>query len=189
VCRVIPELVQRARGAAVRIWSVPCASGEEPLTIAIALEEAGWFDRAAIEIHGSDASPAAINRARAARYRPRSMRALPPHLVEKYFTQVDGTFVPAPALQRRVVSWTTVNLLAADEVTPFARSPVVFCRNAFIYFSSHAIRRVVDTFAAAMPSPGYLCAGASESLLSVTTQFTLEEIDGAFVYVKRGPDA
>ena len=87
------------------------------------------------------------------------------------------------------MSWTTVNLLARDEVVPFAHSPVVFCRNAFIYFSSDAIRRVVDTFAAAMPAPGYLCVGASESLLSVTTKFTLEELDGAFVYVKRGPDA
>jgi len=189
VCRVIPELVRRAHGDAVRIWSVPCASGEEPLTIAMALEEAGWFERAAIEIHGSDASPAAIARARTGRYRPRSMRALPPYLVEKYFSQTDGTFVPAPSLHRRVVSWTTVNLLAADEVVSFARSPVVFCRNAFIYFSSQAIRRVVDTFASAMPTPGYLCVGASESLLSVTTRFTLEEIDGAFVYVKQGFDA
>jgi len=39
-----------------------------------------------------------------------------------------------------------------------------------------------------MPSPGYLCVGASESLLSVTTAFTLEEIDRAFVYVKRSSD-
>jgi chemotaxis protein methyltransferase CheR len=189
VCRVIPELVSRAQGRAIRIWSIPCAGGEEPLTIAMALEESGWFDRAPIEIHGSDASPAAIDRARAARYRPRSMRALPPHLAEKYFSQVDGAFVAAPALHRRVASWTTVNLLAPDEVVPFASSPVVFCRNAFIYFSAHAIRRVVDTFAASMPMPGYLCVGASESLLNVTTKFTLEEIDGAFVYVKRGPDA
>jgi hypothetical protein len=36
-----------------------------------------------------------------------------------------------------------------------------------------------------MPSPGYLCVGAAESLLSVTPAFALEEIDGAFVYVKR----
>ena len=189
VCRVIPELVRCARGAPIRIWSVPCASGEEPLTIAMALEESGWFDRTAIEIHASDASPAAIDRARAARYRPRSMRALPPHLVEKYFSAVDGAFVPAPALQRRVASWTTVNLLARDEVEPLAASPVVFCRNAFIYFSPDAVRRVVDTFAASMPAPGYLCVGAAESLLNVTTKFVLEELDGAFVYVKRGPDA
>ena len=82
-----------------------------------------------------------------------------------------------------------MNLLAADEVAAFARSPVVFCRNAFIYFSPDAIRRVVDIFAASMPAPGYLCVGASESLLHVTTKFTLEELDGAFVYVKQGFDA
>ena len=58
----------------------------------------------------------------------------------------------------------------------------------FIYFSPQAIERVVDAFADAMPTPGYLCVGASESLLSVTDRFELEEIGGAFVYVKRrGP--
>ena len=36
-----------------------------------------------------------------------------------------------------------------------------------------------------MPSPGYLCVGASESLLRVTDRFELEELGGAFVYVKR----
>jgi chemotaxis protein methyltransferase CheR len=188
VCRIVPELVRRARGRTIRIWSVPCASGEEPLSIAMALDEAGWFDRAPIEVHASDASPAAIERARAARYRQRSLRALPPHLVEKHFTAADGVFVPRETLTRRVASWTVVNLLAADEVSWFAQSPILFCRNAFIYFSSEAIARVVGTFAAHMPSPGYLCVGASESLLSVTTAFTLEEIDGAFVYVKRGLD-
>ncbi|HMF93623.1 MAG TPA: CheR family methyltransferase [Vicinamibacterales bacterium] len=189
VCRVIPELIGRAPHGVVRIWSVPCASGEEPLTIAMALNEAGWFDRARIEIYASDASPAALDRARAGRYRARSLRALPPHLVERYFTAVDGVFIPDPVLSSRVTAWTTVNLLAADEVAPFARSPIVFCRNAFIYFSPHAIRRVVDTFAAAMPPGGYLCVGASESVLNLTTVFMLEELDGAFVYVKRGRDA
>jgi chemotaxis protein methyltransferase CheR len=189
VCRAVPELVRRAPNDVLRIWSVPCASGEEPLTIAMALNEAGWFDRVRIEIYASDASPAALDRARAARYRSRSLRGLPAHLVEKYFTAVDGLFVPDPALSARVTAFTAVNLLAAAEVVPLARSQIVFCRNAFIYFSPHAIRRVVATFAAEMPVGGYLCVGASESLLSVTTAFTLEELDGAFVYVKRGPDA
>ena len=39
-----------------------------------------------------------------------------------------------------------------------------------------------------MPEPGYLCVGASESLLNVTTAFRLEEVGGAFVYMKRGLD-
>jgi chemotaxis protein methyltransferase CheR len=35
-----------------------------------------------------------------------------------------------------------------------------------------------------MPSPGYLCVGAAESLLRVTSRFELQEIAGSFVYLK-----
>jgi chemotaxis protein methyltransferase CheR len=187
VCRVVPELARRSRGP-IRIWSAPCATGEEPLTIAMALEEAGWFDRAWIEINGSDGSPAAIARAQAGRYRPRSMRALPASLKEKYFVAEGDTFTPRAQLSRRISSWSVVNLMQPEDIAPFARSPIVFCRNAFIYFSPQAIKRVVDHLAALMPVPGYLCVGASESLLNVTNAFSLEELDGAFVYAKRGVD-
>jgi len=187
VNRVVPELVRRSHGP-IRIWSAPCATGEEPLTIAMALDEAGWFDRVSIEIHGSDGSPAAIARAQAGRYRPRAMRSLPAALKEKYFAADGDTFIPRPELARRISSWSVVNLMQPEEIAPFARSPIVFCRNAFIYFSPQAIKRVVEQFGALMPDPGYLCVGASESLLNVTTRFSLEEIDGAFVYVKRGLD-
>ena len=185
--RIVPELARRSR-APIRIWSAPCATGEEPLTIAIALEEAGWFDRAWIEIHAGDGSPTAIAKARAGRYRQRSMRVLPPELREKYFVAEGDAFTPRPELSRRISTWSVVNLMQPQEIAPFARSPIVFCRNAFIYFSPQSVRRVVDHLATEMPAPGYLCVGASESLLNVTTRFTLEEIDGAFVYVKRGLD-
>ena len=187
VCHVVPELARRGAGV-IRIWSAPCASGEEPLTIAMALNEAGWFDRVPIEIHGSDGSGAAIARAQAGRYRSRAMRALPPALLEKYFVAEGGAFLPRAELARRVTSWSVVNLMMPEDVAPYARSPIVFCRNAFIYFSPQAIKRVVEGLGATMPTPGYLCVGASESLLNITSTFSLEEIDRAFVYVKRGDD-
>jgi chemotaxis protein methyltransferase CheR len=78
-----------------------------------------------------------------------------------------------------------VNLMAAEQVRPFASAPVIFCRNVFIYFSAERVRQVVERFAESMPTPGYLFVGASESLLRATARFDLEEIGGAFVYVKR----
>jgi chemotaxis protein methyltransferase CheR len=35
-----------------------------------------------------------------------------------------------------------------------------------------------------MPAPGYLFVGASESLMRLTSDLILEDVDGAFVYVK-----
>jgi len=185
VGRAVPALVKARPSEPLRIWSVPAASGEEPLTIAMVLEEEGWFDRVPIEIHGSDASPAAIARAQAGRYRERSFRTLPPALREKYFREEDGTWTPVSALRRRITSWSVVNLLDDEAVAERARAPIVFCRNVFIYFSDAGIRHVVDQFARAMPSPAYLCVGASESLLRLTSRFDLEELGGGFVYVKR----
>jgi chemotaxis protein methyltransferase CheR len=182
---IVPALVCALRGSPLRIWSVPCASGEEPLTIAMMLDMAGWFGRAAIEIHGSDASPAQVARARAGRYRDRSFRALPANLRERYFRADGDAWVPDAALVSRITSWSVVNLMDRDRVAPLARAPVIFCRNVFIYFSQDGVRDVVNRFADLMPSPAYLCVGASESLLRATSRFTLEEIGGAFVYVKR----
>jgi chemotaxis protein methyltransferase CheR len=184
-CSVMPEIVRAARGEPIRIWSAPCATGEEPLTIAMMLSENGWFDRADIEIHGSDGSTAAIARAKEGRYRERSFRALPPELREKYFTADGNALRPTRELARRMTSWTVVNLMARDEVAPLARGPVVFCRNAFIYFSPQSVRRVVNLFADLMASPAFLFVGASESLLKVTDRFSLEEVGGAFAYVRR----
>ena len=185
VDRVVPALAEQAKGRPLRIWSVPCASGEEPLTIAMVLEESGWFNRIPIELHGSDASPAALARATDGTYRERAFRALPASMKEKYFEPTAGGWRPIATLRSRVQSWSVVNLLEADRADSLTSSPVIFCRNAFIYFSAAAVRKTVDIFASRMPRPGYLCVGASESLLNITTAFSLKEIDGAFVYAKQ----
>ena len=185
VDRVVPALAQQARGRPVRIWSVPCASGEEPLTIAMLLEESGWFNRIPIELYGSDASPAALARAAQGTYRDRAFRALPPLMKEKYFVPSNGGWRPIDTLQSRVRSWSVVNLLEADRFETLSTCSVIFCRNAFIYFSAAAVRKTVEIFASRMARPGYLCVGAAESLLNLTTAFTLQEIDGAFVYAKQ----
>jgi chemotaxis protein methyltransferase CheR len=180
---LVPQHVAAGRGP-VRVWSAACATGEEPLSIAMALREAGWFDRADVEIWASDASPAALEKARLGVYRARSFRALPSALQLKYFTPVEGGWKVDPELHSRV-RYSLVNLLNPADTAALAAAPFVFCRNVFIYFSTATISRVVGQFAARMPRPGYLFVGVSESLLRATTAFELEEVDGAFVYVKR----
>jgi chemotaxis protein methyltransferase CheR len=183
VTHVVPELVKALNGDVLRIWSIPCASGEEPLTLAILLSEAGWFDRAPIELLASDASPLAIERARQGEYTQRSFRNLAPAMREKYFVEHEGHWRVVPTLHRRV-AYDVVNLMADDEVDRHAAAPIIFCRNVFIYFSDKSIRRALALFERSMPEPAYLCVAAAESLLSRTTTFELQEIGGAFVYVK-----
>ena len=182
---IMTGLARATPDGPIRIWSVPCATGEEALTIAMVLDQHGWFDRVPIEIHGSDGSRQAIAKARAGIYRDRSFRSLPHSVRERYFVPCDGGYAPVPSLAARIKGWSVVNLMATGDVAVRAHCPVVFCRNAFIYFSPQTVSHVVQSFADYMPSPGYLFLGASESLLNVTDRFRLDEVSNAFVYVKR----
>lgn len=180
---LLPQHVAAGRGP-IRIWSAACASGEEPLTVAMALSEAGWFDRAEIELWASDVSAAALGKAVGGVYRERSFRVLPAALREKYFLAVDGGWRVDPGLQARI-RFRRANLLDPDETALMETSRYIFCRNVFIYFSPATIARVVARFADRMPRPGYLFVGVSESLLRVSTIFELEQVGGVYVYLKR----
>ena len=83
------------------------------------------------------------------------------------------------------VRFQRANLVVPSEIMQLATAPIIFCRNVFIYFSESAIGRVVRSFARFVRPPGYLFVGAAESLLRLTTDFNLIEIDDAFVYMKR----
>lgn len=182
---LVPSLLAARPGETLRIWSIPCASGEEPLTLAMLLQEAGWFERARIEILGSDASPAAISKARAGTYGERAFRNLPPALRERYFTRAGDARRVAPELHARV-AFDVVNLMDGEAVARHGPVPVILCRNVFIYFSERAVLRAVDGFTRAMTRPGYLCLATAESLLRLSTPFELQEVGGAFVYVIGG---
>jgi chemotaxis protein methyltransferase CheR len=182
---IMPGLVD-SRRTPVRIVSVPCASGEEPLSIAMALDEAGWFGRAAIEIHAGDASEAALRRAGTGRYAGRSFRQIPAVVQQTYFrlTGTTGEWAIREDIHRRISSWRRTNVVVREELLRMGPCEVIFCRNLFIYFTRSTVARVVETFAEMLSSPGFLCIGAAESLLRTPSRFELHDIGGAYVYVK-----
>jgi chemotaxis protein methyltransferase CheR len=181
VDHLLPRFVAAAPYQRVRIWCAACATGEEPLSIAIALAEAGWLDRADIQIYASDASSAALARARQNRYRDRSFRTLPEPLRRKYFTCEAGSWQVNSDIFSRV-TWSQANLIEPAEIAQLVQTPFLFCRNVFIYFAEETISRTLRLFSQGMVRPGYLFVGAAESLLKLTDEFELAEVGDAFVY-------
>jgi chemotaxis protein methyltransferase CheR len=168
----------------LRIWSAACCSGEEPLSIAMALAETGAFARGRIEILASDASPAMVQRARRGLYGERSFRNLPLELRQRYFTEEDAGWRVSRDLHERV-TWHVLNLLSRDQVLELPPVDIILCRNVFIYFSDAAIERVAHTLSEKIPHGGKLFLGAAESLTRLHTRFSLDEIGKAFVYVNQ----
>lgn len=180
---VVPHHFANGSAPPLRIWSAACATGEEPLTIAMALDQAGWFQRGEFLICASDGSQAALAKSRQGVYRERSFRALPKPLRDRYFTAVNDGWQVDAELHRRV-TWHSVNLLDQSQVRARLPVDVIFCRNVFIYFSEAAIERTLREFHSGLTSPGHLFVGVSESLLRFQHAFELRELGGAFVYAK-----
>lgn len=181
---LVPEFFAKFPTRTLRIWSAACATGEEPISIAIALNEAGLLDKLPIRIYASDASANAIAKAKSGLYRDRSFRNLPLHLQNKYFADLgNNQWKIVPEIHHQI-EWAIANLMEESEIEHLAVANIIFCRNVFIYFSSDAICKTVDIFYKNMPKPAYLCIAASESLLRINKSFELQEIGGAFIYVK-----
>jgi chemotaxis protein methyltransferase CheR len=182
VDHIVPEWF-KGTTKALRVWSAACASGEEPYSIAMALQEAGW-GRYPIEILASDANETALGRAGRGLYRERSFRVLPHPLREKYFVREGNEFKISPDIASRV-SFRWANLMRLGDFPECADCQVIFCRNVFIYFSAASIHRVVDAFAQRMQAGAPLFVGSSESLFKLTNRFELGQIGTAFVYRRR----
>jgi len=178
---LIPEWVKNHRLEPLRIWCSACATGEEPLSVAMAIAEAGWFDRIPIKIRATDLSSSALTKARQGLYKERAFRNLPIELRHKFFAKEGNAWRVDPALHSRV-RWDTANLIDRADVARFAAVPFILCRNVFIYFSKETIRRVVRQLAEFIQPPGYLLVGVSESLLKISTDFELTDVGNAFVY-------
>jgi chemotaxis protein methyltransferase CheR len=179
VDHIVPEWFRKG-SRPLRIWSSACASGEEPYSIAMALDMAGWGHHP-IEILASDASEAALERARMGVYRERSFRALPQALRERYFSLEGGqSRISAEIVSRVTLRW--ANLMRLSDLPECRGCDVVFCRNVFIYFSASSINQVVSAFAERMEVGSPLFIGASESLFKLTKKFELGQMGTAFVY-------
>jgi chemotaxis protein methyltransferase CheR len=185
---VIPRLGAAPRTSRpLRIWSAACATGEEPLTLAMLLDERGLLDRA--EILATDLSARALHAAKEGRFGPRSWRRPELHAAARrhLVPQPGGGYRVTPALVAGI-RWRRLNLVDPKAVAAMAAEfgpfDLILCRNVLIYFNDATVRPVVHSLGEALRGGGVLLVGVSESLLRFGTALECQETAGAFYYEK-----
>jgi chemotaxis protein methyltransferase CheR len=181
---IVPELMARKPGRKVRIWSAGCSSGEEPYSIAMLLQEAGWFNRGSFEIFASDLNQQVLMKARRGIYRENAFRSTSADLRDRYFTrEADGAWRISDEIRNRV-SFGRLNIYDEARVSLLGYLDVIFCRNVIIYFDEASKKVVINGFYNRLVEGGYLLLGHSESLISLSTQFKLKHLKNDMVYQK-----
>jgi chemotaxis protein methyltransferase CheR len=188
VSGILPELVsERRKGDRIRIWSMPCSTGEEPYSIAMYLLE-NWLqvDDYDIEIMASDIDTNVLRAAEAGVYDLRSLHRLSPDLVRKYFVSAGADGFRLIDAIRQSVRFTKVNASDVAEMRRFVSIDVIFCRNMLIYFDDRSRRQVVESFYDSLGQGGFICLGHSESMSRISSLFEVRKFPQAIVYQKSG---
>ncbi len=61
---------------------------------------------------------------------------------------------------------------------------VIFCRNVLIYFHPDSKKKLIQNFFQRLNDGGYLLLGHAESLINISTSFTLKHLKSDMVYQK-----
>lgn len=150
------------RHYAVRIWSAGCATGEEPYTLAIMLEESK-FMIPRYYLLATDIDAEAVKMAKEGVYPVKNVKNVTPHLLKKYFHQEkEGEFVVNEEIRKKV-TFSVFNLLLPPKEGEFH---LVLCRNVVIYFSEEAKERLYTYLISSLVPGGILFVGATENLLT-----------------------
>ncbi len=177
-------------GEAIRIWSVPCSTGEEPYSIAIWLLE-NWdqVDRYDIEIVGSDIDTRALELAREGVFAKRAFMRMPVELQAKYFVQYGPERWRILEDLRNSVRFTPANLVEPASTRQHGRFDVIFCRNVLIYFDEASRRLAAENLYESLAPGGYICLGHTESMSRISPLFEVRRYADAIVYQRPPEDA
>ncbi|WP_256379027.1 protein-glutamate O-methyltransferase CheR [Beijerinckia sp. L45] len=181
---LLPEVIARkAPGDLVRIWSVPCATGEEPYSIAIWLLE-NWplVDAYNIEIVGSDIDTRVLADAHVGDYGVRALARLPADVADRYFTPAHDSVRQIIQDLRESVKFTYVNLVDRAAMAAQGCFDIIFCRNVLIYFDEASRLDASKNLYDALNPKGFICLGHTESMTRISSRFTVRRFDDAVVY-------
>jgi chemotaxis protein methyltransferase CheR len=166
--RIIAELVpRRVAERQLVLWSAACSTGQEPYSIAIAVNEhfrdllATWR----IRIIATDFSETVLARAREGLYSELEIaRGMPPQLLSKYFRPLQGKWSIAQEC-RKLVEFRSMNLNANWPMLPAC--DVVFLRNVMLYFDVPTRAALVKRVRRVLKPDGSLFLGGAETMIGI----------------------
>jgi chemotaxis protein methyltransferase CheR len=170
VGEVLPEIAARGRFP-IRIWSAGCATGQEPYSVAMAIEERLPALRDQVEIWASDLSERALARAGEGRYSQLEVnRGLKASLLVRHFEE-DGEHWRVRAALKERVRFGRLNL--AKPWPPLPEMDVILIRNVLMYFGTETRLDVLERVHRLLRPDGYLFLGAAEGTIPQEETFAL----------------
>jgi chemotaxis protein methyltransferase WspC len=180
VQEILPKINKRKP---VRILSIPCATGEEPYSLAISLREAN-IDTKSFRIDAVDVSKKSIELARQAHYGKNSFRDVDSALRDKYFIKTEKGWQLEDSI-RNLVKFKHGNILSGELSPQPAYYDVIFCRNLLIYFDRKTQQQTLLRLYRALKKGAILFVGHAECAQVSEEYFSIAPYAKSFAFIKR----
>lgn len=166
----------------IRILSIPCATGEEPYSIAMTMLDAGFMP-SQVEIDAVDISKRNIRRCKEAEYRPHSFRGVDNTTRDKFFNPVGDKYQP-DILIKAMVNFSQTSILEPALSISRKTYDVVFCRNLLIYFDTETQLKAMSTLNKLLHKDGLLFLGHAETGIFLKSWHLSRKYPKAFIVRK-----
>ncbi|MDM8515370.1 CheR family methyltransferase [Desulfobacterales bacterium HSG16] len=171
----------------LRVLSIPCATGEEPYSIAITLMDAGMEENQYF-IDAVDISSIALDKAKEGVFGPESFRGRNLSFRDRNFEPVvndrEKRFVLKPSVRQKV-RFLQGNLINSNILANEMPYDIIFCRNLLIYLSVKAKQKVVHNIGRMLARNGILFVGHVERPLVGNSEFTWIREPSVFACTKK----
>ncbi len=197
---ILDEIIRKKQAAHdyyLRIWSAGCSTGQEAYTVAMLIADALAYHQLRmpgaagttwpkplvpppwkVEIPASDINYSVLRAGAEAMYNEHQMSSVDYSYRLRYFDKVGERYAIKKSI-KELVHFDFHNL--KTEFLP-QRNDVIFCRNVMMYFDEAEQRRLIEKFYRCLSPGGYLLVGHAESLLGLTTKFTMVYRDSGTAY-------
>jgi len=191
--QILPDILRkRTAEKSLKIWSAACATGEEPYSISILLNDLippdkGWK----YNIFASDINVNFLTKARLGIYGNWSFRNTSQFIKNRYFLKrADQKYQIADKIKQSVkfFQWN----LMTDNYPSVAKGlfnlDLILCQNVFIYFESETIFKILKQFYKTLNEGGWLIISPSEAPFVSASDFHYAgDVPGGICFQKRKP--
>ena len=175
-------VLNKKPGRPIRILCLPCATGEEPYSIAMVLFDMK-LPAQQFFIYAADISEQALQIAKSGMYGPYSFRGKDIEFRNKYFSEKDGGYLLKQEI-RDAVEFGQANILADNFLLGHKPYDIIFCRNLLIYFDDDTKEKAIKALAAHLAEDGVLFVGHAEGTKIPQIEFASLDYPMSFAFAR-----
>lgn len=179
---VLPHIAMQRKNSRckeLRIWSTACASGQEPYSLAMLLEElkGGYSEKFNYRIFASDQNESHVSEARRGEYETDALNNITLKRLKHWFTRHGETYIVRPELKANM-DFTVFDLFSENLSSPpesiFGDFDLVVCANILFYYKKTYRNIILEKTGGCLAKGGFLVVGEAER--EIVMNFNYREV-------------